>query len=88
MMKVVSTAQLKTQANWLLRQITMRRQPIIITRHGHPCAVLEPFTEDDIEDLVFEYGQDVAKMAKQSAADMKAGRYTTMQAFAKKHGLA
>ena len=87
-MKVVSTAQLKTQANRLLRQIAMRRQPIIITKHGHPCAVLEPFTEDDIEDLVFEYSRDVVAMATQSAADMKAGRYTTMQAFAKKHGLA
>ncbi len=87
-MKVVSTAQLKTQANRLLRQVTAGHQPIIITRHGHPCAVLEPFTEDDIEDLVFEYSQDVVAMAKQSVADMKAGRYTTMQAFAKKHGLA
>lgn len=87
MMKVVSTAQLKTQANRLLRQVTARRQPIIITRHGHPCAVLEPFTEDDIEDLVFEYSRDVAALAKQSLADMKAGRYTTMQAFVKKHGL-
>ena len=87
-MKVVSTAQLKTQANRLLRQVTAGRQPIIITRHGHPCAVLEPFTEDDIEDLVFEYSRDVMAMAKQSMADMKAGRYTTMQAFAKKHGLA
>lgn len=87
-MKVVSTAQLKTQANRLLRQVTAGRQPIIITRHGHPCAVLEPFTEDDIEDLVFEYSQGVVAMAKQSLADMKAGRYTTMQAFAKKHGLA
>ena len=86
-MKVVSTAQLKTQANRLLRQITTRRQPVIITRHGHPCAVLEPFTEDDIEDLVFEYSRDVVAMAKQSAAEMKAGRYVTMQAFAKKHGL-
>ena len=87
-MKVVSTAQLKTQANRLLRQVTAGRQPIIITRHGHPCAVLEPFTEDDIEDLVFEYSRDVVAMAKQSMADMKAGRYTTMQAFAKKHGIA
>ncbi len=86
-MKIVSTAQLKTQANWLLRQVTAGRQPIIITRHGHPCAVLEPFTEDDIEDLVFEYSQDVVAMATQSAADMKADRYTTLQAFAKKHGL-
>ena len=86
-MKVVSTAQLKTQANRLLRQVTARRQPIIITRHGHPCAVLEPFAEDDIEYLVFEYSRDVATMAKQSASDMKAGRYTTLQAFAKKHGL-
>ena len=86
-MKVVSTAQLKTQANRLLRQVTAGRQPIIITRHGHPCAVLEPLTEDDIEDLVFEYSRDVVAMARQSLADMKAGRYTTMQAFAKKHGL-
>jgi hypothetical protein len=50
--------------------------------------VIEPFSEDDIEDLVFEYSSDVLSMAKQSAADMRAGRYITMQTFAQQHGLA
>lgn len=86
-MKMVTTAELKTQANHLLNQVTTYKKPIVITRHGKPCAVIEPFTEDDIEDLAFEYGQEVIQMAKESAKDMKAGRYMAMKEFAKKHGL-
>ena len=87
-MKMVSTAELKTHANQLLSQVTLGKQPIVITRHGKPCAVIEPFSENDIEDLAFEYGREVRKMARESAKDMKAGRYVTLKGFAKKHGLA
>ncbi len=87
-MKIVSTAELKTHANSLLKEVTSRKRPVVITRYGTPCAVITPFTAEDIEDLVFEYSQEVLKMAKESAADMRAGRYTTMRDFAKKHGLA
>jgi len=87
-MKIVSMTQLKMQADQLLRQVAARRQPIIITKRGRPCAVLEPLTEDDMKELAFEYGQDVLGVAKQTASEMKAGRYVTLRAFAKKHGLA
>ncbi len=86
-MRMVTTAELKTHANQLLGQVTAQKRPIVITRHGKPCAVIEPFAEGDIEDLAFEYGREVQKMAKTSVRDMKAGRYTTMKDFAKKHGL-
>lgn len=86
-MKMVTTAELKTHANRLLGLIRSQSRPVIITRHGKPCAVLEPCTEDDLEGLAFEYGPEVLKMARQSARDMAAGRYVTMERFAKKHGL-
>ena len=76
-MKVVSITQLKTQADRLLRQVAARRQPIVITRYGHPCAVLEPLTEDHMMMVI----------AKRAEAEMKTGRYISLQAFAKKHGL-
>ena len=87
-MKMVSTADLKAHANKLLRFVRNGKRPVVITRHGKPCAVLEPCTEDDIEGLAFEYGPEVLRMARESARDMAAGRYVTMERFAKKHGRA
>lgn len=86
-MKMVTTVELKTQANRLLSQVTSYKIPIVITRHGKPCAVIEPFNEGDIEELAFEYSREVIKMAKESAKDMKAGRYIVLSDFAKKHGI-
>lgn len=87
-MKMVSTAELKTHANRLLKFVENGKKPVVITRHGRPCAVLEPCTEGDLDGLAFEYGPKVLRMARESAADMKAGKYATMKTFAEKHGLA
>lgn len=75
--KIVSITQLKAQADRLLQQVAERRQPVVITRYGHARAVLEPLTEDHI----------MMAIAKRAEAEMKAGRYISLQAFAKKHGL-
>jgi prevent-host-death family protein len=87
-MKMASTAELKAHANQLLSLVRNRNKPVVITRHGKPCAVLEPCTEDDLEGLAFEYGPRVMEMARESARDMAAGRYVTMEQFARKHGVA
>ena len=75
--KIVSITQLKIKADRLLQQVAERRQPIVITRYGRPCAVLKPLTEDHMMMVI----------AKRTEAEMKAGRYISLQAFAKKHGL-
>ena len=86
-MKMVSTAELKADANRLLSLVRHSNKPVVITRHGKPCAVIEPCTEDDIEGLSFQYGPEVLRMAKESAKDIEAGRYITMEQFARKHGI-
>jgi prevent-host-death family protein len=86
-MKMATTAQLKAHANELLTMVRNQSKPVIITRHGKPCAVLEPCTEDDLEGIAFEYGPAVMKMARESARDMAAGRYLTMEQFSRKHGI-
>ncbi|MBI4248539.1 MAG: type II toxin-antitoxin system Phd/YefM family antitoxin [Elusimicrobia bacterium] len=87
-MKMVSTAELKTHANRLLKFVENGKKPVVITRHGKPCAVLQPCTEEDLDALAFEYGPEVLRMARESAADMKAKKYVTLKKFAQKHGLA
>jgi prevent-host-death family protein len=86
-MKMVSTAELKAHANQLLGFVRNGNRPIVITRHGKPCAVIEPFTEDDLEGLAFEYGPEVLRMARESARDIAANRHVTMDQFARKHGV-
>ncbi|MBI4051635.1 MAG: type II toxin-antitoxin system Phd/YefM family antitoxin [Elusimicrobia bacterium] len=86
-MKMVSTAELKAHTNKLLVLVQNGKKPVVITRHGKPCAVLEPCGEEDLDGLAFEYGPEVLRMARESARDIAAKRYVTMEQFAKKHGL-
>lgn len=79
-MKFASTAQLKAGANKLLHYVA-KGHPVVVTRHGNVCAVLEPITEQDIEELAFQYGSEVRQMAKESAGDIRKNRYVTLKQF-------
>jgi len=79
-MKLVNTVELKNHTNEILRYV-QGRQPVVITIHGRPCAALEPITEDDLEELAFAYGLDVRRMARESATDMRRGRYVTLTEY-------
>lgn len=87
-MRMVSTAELKTHANRLLKFVENGKKPVVITKHGKPCAVLEPCTEEDLDALAFEYGPEVLRMARESATDIRTKKFVTMKKFAEKHGLA
>ena len=86
-MNSVNTAELKTHANRLLRQVA-RHQVVLITKRGHPCAALVPVSDDTLVDLLWEYSPEVQKRLHIAMDELQAGKTQTLAAFAKRHGLA
>jgi len=81
-MKLVDTAELKAQANKILHYVE-NGHPVAVTRYGKVCAALEPITEADIDELVFQYSTRVRQMAAESAEDIQKNRYVTLREYLK-----
>lgn len=86
-MNTVNTAELKTHANRLLKQVA-KNQVVLITRHGHPCAALVPVSNETLVDLLWEYSPQVQKRLRIAMDELQAGNVKPLGSFAKRHGLA
>lgn len=86
-MTTVNTVELKSQANRLLSRVA-RREVVVITRRGHPCAALIPVSDDTLVDLLWEYSPDVQRRLQVGLRELHAGKVESLKAFAKRHGLA
>jgi prevent-host-death family protein len=51
-MRMATTREMKAKLNEYLK--LARDEVVVITRHGKPAAVLEPITEDDLEEILYE----------------------------------
>ena len=80
-MKLITTTEAKDHFTAIARQVTRRREPVVVTFHGTPRVVIEPMTEDDLEDLAFQYSPEVRRMVREANADIRAGRYVTHAEF-------
>ncbi len=50
-MRFASVAEVKNQLSRYLAQARKTGEPIIVTHHGRPYALIHPITEKDLEDL-------------------------------------
>ena len=50
-MRFASVADVKNGLSGYLARATKRKEPIIVTRHGKPYALIQPITEQDMESL-------------------------------------
>lgn len=87
-MKTVNTIELKTHANRLLARVAGKRQVVVITKRGRPCAALVPVSDESLVDLLWEYSPEVQRRLRVAADELEAGRTESLKAFAKRHGLA
>ena len=53
-MKFVSVAEVKNRLTVYLARARKKREPIIVTHHGKPYALIQPISERDLEDLGWE----------------------------------
>jgi prevent-host-death family protein len=50
-MRFASVVQVKNGLSAYLARARKRHEPLIVTRHGKPYAVIQPITEQDLERL-------------------------------------
>ena len=86
-MTTVNTLQLKSQANRLLHRVSGKRQIVIITRRGRPCAALVPVSDESLADLLWEYSPEVQRRLQIAADELRAGKTESLKSFAKRHEL-
>jgi prevent-host-death family protein len=50
-MRFASVAEIKDKLSRYLAQARKQNEPIIVTRHGKPYALIQPIAEKDLEEL-------------------------------------
>ncbi|HYW46245.1 MAG TPA: type II toxin-antitoxin system Phd/YefM family antitoxin [Bryobacteraceae bacterium] len=50
-MRFASVAELKNGLSAYLARARKRQEPLVVTRHGKPYALIQPITEQDLEGL-------------------------------------
>lgn len=50
-MRFASVAEVKNQLSRYLAQAKKRKEPIVVTHHGKPYALIQPISERDLEAL-------------------------------------
>lgn len=86
-MTTVNTVELKSQANRLLRRVA-KREVVLVTRRGHPCAAIIPVSDDMLADLLWEYSPETQRRLRVAVEELQKGKGESLKEFAKRHGLA
>src|SRR4026207_747343 len=71
--KFTNVRELKAKTSEMLRTVEMGN-PVLVTNHGRPTAMLVPVTEDDIEDAMLAYSPQLRKKIEAGLKDIRAGR--------------
>lgn len=69
-MKFVNTVELKNQANRILKEVR-KREAVLVTHRGHPCAAIIPVTEENLDDILWEFSPQVQKRLNLARKEMK-----------------
>jgi len=87
--KTVSFTEARAQLSDLIDELEARHEHVVITRNGRPAAVLVPAEEQELLEETLEILQDeeLLKALRQSEADTKAGRLTSLHQVRRELGL-
>jgi len=50
-MRFASVAEVKNELSQYLARARKKNEPILVTRHGKPYAIIQPITKEDLESL-------------------------------------
>ena len=81
-MKFAAIRDLQIRASEVVKKA--QREPVVITVHGKPKAVLTPISEDELEDFLFENSPVLRKRIEEGLRDFKSGRSVSHEALEKK----
>lgn len=79
-MRFSSVRELKAKTSEVLRR-TANGEPVIITSHGRPKAILASVEEEELEDLLLAYSPTLRKKIEAGLEDIRKGRVTPLEAY-------
>jgi prevent-host-death family protein len=79
-MRFSSVRELKFKTSEVLRK-TANGEPVIITSHGKPKAILASVDEEELEDLLLAYSPSLRKKIEQGLEDIRKGRLTRLEDY-------
>lgn len=53
-MRFASVAEVKNRLSAFLAEAQKKKEPIVVTHHGKPYALIQPISERDLEELGWE----------------------------------
>jgi prevent-host-death family protein len=81
-MKFAAIRDLQIKASDVVKKA--QHEPVVITVHGKPKAVLTPISEDELEDFLFENSPRLRKRIEEGLKDRKEGRVISHQDLKRK----
>ena len=79
-MKFVSISELKQDTSGVVREVK-RHGPVVVVRHGKPCAAVIRISPDDLDQLLFEDSALVKQAVEEALDDMRRKRHVTLKDY-------
>ena len=79
-MKFVSVSELKNETSAVVRQASGGR-PVVVVKHGKPCAAVIRISEDDLDQLLFEESPLVKHAVQEALDDVRHKRSVTLKEY-------
>ncbi len=88
--KTVPLSEARARLSELMDELERRHEHVVITRKGRPVAVLVPSAEYDALEETMEilHDEDLLAALKESEADVRAGRLTSLKELRRELGIA
>ena len=79
-MKFVSISELKNATSAIVRQVS-EGSPVVVVKHGKPCAAVIRISEDEIDQLLFEESSIVKHAVHEAIEDRRAGKSVSLREY-------
>ena len=79
-MKFVNISELKNETSVIVRQVE-RGRPVVVTRHGKPCAAVIRISAQELDQLLFEESPLVKQALKEALDDLRHKRAVTVKEY-------
>ena len=80
-MKLATIAEVRNHLTEIARMVQKTKKPVVVTRRGKPYIVLEPITADDLDELAFQYSDEVRHLIRGAEEDIRKGRVVTHKEY-------
>lgn len=78
--------EMKGQMSTVVRDVAEEEKWVIITWHGRPRAMIIPFSEEDLEDLILANRPEFIKRREAARREIEAGDFLTHKEMEKLFG--